>query len=141
MSGADLDALKDRLGISVFPLDAWYFDDEQCRRALLEHFQVASMEALGLGDYTLRCDRGRRAACGIFMETQKNQPVPDDPTAALYPQANIWCMDSSSRTESGADRDPAGKAETGFPSVGAGQDKDGHGCPDAADAMIEQPLH
>lgn len=70
MSGTDLDALKDRLGISVFPLDAAYFDDEQCRRALLEHFQVASMEALGLGITLWVCWRQARS-CGIFWIPRK----------------------------------------------------------------------
>ena len=39
MSGMDLDDLKDRLGITIYSLDSWYFDDAVCRQKLLEHFK------------------------------------------------------------------------------------------------------
>ena len=51
MSGIDADDLKNRLGICVFPLEAWYFDDALCRRTLKEHFHVNTLEALGIQDY------------------------------------------------------------------------------------------
>ncbi len=95
MSGTDLDALKDRLGISVFPLDAAYFDDEQCRRALLEHFQVASMEALGLGDYTL----GVLAAGALMrylLDTQKNS-LSQMTRLVPYSTGKYMMLDSSTR--------------------------------------------
>ena len=53
MSGMDLDDLKDRLGITIYSLDSWYFDDAVCRQKLLEHFKVASFAGLGLEDYDL----------------------------------------------------------------------------------------
>ena len=31
--------------------NAWYFDDEVCRKKLLEHFEVSSFAGLGLADY------------------------------------------------------------------------------------------
>ena len=40
MSGMNLDDLKNRLGITIYSLDAWYFDDALCRKTLMEHFQV-----------------------------------------------------------------------------------------------------
>ena len=95
MSGTDLDALKDRLGISVFPLDAAYFDDEQCRQALLEHFQVASMEALGLGDYTL----GVLAAGALMrylLDTQKNS-LSQMTRLVPYSTGKYMVLDSSTR--------------------------------------------
>ena len=95
MSGTDLDALKDRLGISVFPLDAAYFDDDQCRRALLEHFQVASMEALGLGDYTL----GVLAAGALMrylLDTQKNS-LSQMTRLVPYSTGKYMVLDSSTR--------------------------------------------
>lgn len=51
MSGMDMDELKDRLGITIYSLDAWYFDDEICKKTLKEHFKVSSLEGLGLTDY------------------------------------------------------------------------------------------
>ena len=70
MSGMDLEDLKDRLGIAIYSLDAWYFDDTMCNRVLKEHFKVGSLEGLGLADYNCGV-----IAAGALMqylyETQK----------------------------------------------------------------------
>ena len=79
----------------MFPLDAAYFDDEQCRRALLEHFQVASMEALGLGDYTL----GVLAAGALMrylLDTQKNS-LSQMTRLVPYSTGKYMVLDSSTR--------------------------------------------
>lgn len=71
MSGMDLDDLRNRLGIAVYSLDSWYFDDAICRKKLLEHFHVSSFAGLGLGDY----DCGIISAGALLqylLETQKN---------------------------------------------------------------------
>lgn len=47
MSGIDTDDLKDRLGICIFSLDTWHFDDDLCRRTLKEHFHVTNLEGWG----------------------------------------------------------------------------------------------
>ena len=70
VSGIDVDDIKERMGISVFPQEPYYFDDDMCRRILKEHFKVASMEALGVADYPV----GIVAAGALmqyFYETQK----------------------------------------------------------------------
>ncbi|MBE5948080.1 MAG: DNA mismatch repair protein MutS [Lachnospiraceae bacterium] len=70
MSGADIDDLKGRLGISVSALDSWYFDDELCKKALKEQFKVMSLDGLGIADY----DAGIIAAGSLMQylfETQK----------------------------------------------------------------------
>ena len=67
----DTDDLQNRLGICVFSLDSWYFDDELCRRTLKDHFHVGSLEGLGVGDY----DCGIIAAGALllyFFENQKS---------------------------------------------------------------------
>ena len=46
-----MDGMKDRLGITIYSLESWYFDDEVCRKKLLEHFEVSSFAGLGLADY------------------------------------------------------------------------------------------
>jgi len=70
VSGMDLDDLKNRMGITIYSLEAWYFDDELCKRALMGHFQVKTLEGLGLADFN----------CGVIasgalmqylLETQK----------------------------------------------------------------------
>ena len=50
--GADFSDLKDRLGISIFTQPDHYYDDENCRRILMEHFHVANLSGLGLADYS-----------------------------------------------------------------------------------------
>ena len=71
MSGMDLDGMKDRLGITIYSLDSWYFDDAVCRQKLLAHFKVSSFAGLGLADY----DCGVISAGALLqylLETQKN---------------------------------------------------------------------
>ena len=51
MSGMDLDLLKEKLGISIYALDSWYFDDAICTQTLKDHFHVSAMEGLGLSDF------------------------------------------------------------------------------------------
>ncbi len=71
MSGMDLDGMRDRLGITIYSLDSWYFDDAVCRQKLLEHFKVTSFAGLGLADY----DCGIISAGALLqylLETQKN---------------------------------------------------------------------
>lgn len=70
MSGMDLPHLREGLGIAVYALDAWYFDDALCERALKEHFHTGSLEALGLKDY--ECGMiGAGALLQYLKETQK----------------------------------------------------------------------
>lgn len=71
MSGVDIDDMKDRLGIVVSALDAWYFGDDLANETLLSHFHVQSLEGLGLADY----DCGVIASSALLKylyETQKN---------------------------------------------------------------------
>ncbi len=71
VSGVNIDALKNNLNVTLSPLEPWYFDDELCVRALKEHFHVATLDGLGLKDYTI----GVIAAGCIMqflMETQKS---------------------------------------------------------------------
>ena len=95
VSGLDLEELKHRLGVSVYTLDAWYFDDDLCRRTLMEHFQVKSLAGLGIGDY----DTGIIAAGAMFIylqETQKNSLL--HMTKIIpYAAEKFMLLDSSTR--------------------------------------------
>ncbi len=71
MSGADLDHLREGLGIVVYALDAWYFDDELCARTLKEHFHAASLEALGIKD----CECGMVGAGALLLYLQETQKI------------------------------------------------------------------
>lgn len=95
MSGMDLDDLKDRLGITIYSLDSWYFDDEVCRQKLLEHFKVASFAGLGLEDY----DCGIISAGALLQylyETQKNSLTQLTHITA-YTTGKYMMLDSSTR--------------------------------------------
>ena len=70
VSGIDIEAIKTIYNISLSPMEPWYFDDALCIRALMEHFDVGSLDGIGLKDYTI----GTIAAGSIMQflnETQK----------------------------------------------------------------------
>jgi DNA mismatch repair protein MutS len=71
VSGINIEAIKNIGNLTLSPLEPWYFDDELCIRALKEHFNVGTVDGLGLKDYTIGV-----IAAGCVMqflrETQKN---------------------------------------------------------------------
>ena len=95
VSGVNLEDLKNRLGIAIYALDAWYFDDQSCIKTLKEHFQVASLEALGVTDF----GSGMIAAGGLLQylyETQKNS-LSHLSNLTAYTTGKYMLLDSSSR--------------------------------------------
>lgn len=125
MSGIDVEDLKARLGITIYTLDDWYFDDELCRRALTEHFHTESTDGLGLGDFNC----GVIAAGALLqylIETQKTSISNLDAAHPVH-QRKIYGAGQLDQAQSGALRNAAGKAAEGLSSVGAGQDKNGDG--------------
>ncbi len=71
VSGINIEAIKSIGNLALSPLEPWYFDDELCVRALKEHFNVGTLDGLGLKDYTIGV-----IAAGCIMqflqETQKS---------------------------------------------------------------------
>ncbi len=95
MSGMDLEDLKDRLKIALYALDAWYFDDALCRKKLLEHFQVKTLDGLGLGD--LDCGMiSAGALLQYLLETQKNN-LAHMTHITRYTTGKYMMLDSSTR--------------------------------------------
>lgn len=95
MSGMDLEGMKDRLGITIYSLDAWYFDDAVCRQKLLDHFKVSSFAGLGLADY----DCGVISAGALLqylLETQKNN-LSNLTHITPYTSGKYMMLDSSTR--------------------------------------------
>ena len=95
MSGVELDDLKERLNLVMYPLESWYFDDELCKNTLLEHFHVKSLEGLGVVDF----------GCGVIAagallryltETQKTS-LAHITKLLPYVSGNYMIIDSSSR--------------------------------------------
>lgn len=95
MSGMNLDDLKERLGIAIYSLDSWYFDDALCRQTLMEHFKVKALDGLGLADY----DCGVIASGALLKyleETQKNS-LSHLSRLTSYTTGNFMLLDSSTR--------------------------------------------
>ena len=104
MSGMDLDLLKEKLGISIYALDSWYFDDELCRKALKEQFHTESLNGLGLEDYDVGLglsdfDSGIIAAGALLkylLETQKRD-LSHMTRLSVYTTGKYMLLDSSTR--------------------------------------------
>ncbi|MCC8139570.1 MAG: DNA mismatch repair protein MutS, partial [Lachnospiraceae bacterium] len=95
VSGVDLDDLKERLGISLYSLDNWYFDDELCRKEICEHFHVNSLEGLGVQDL----DCGVIAAGALLRYLTETQKTSLAHLSKLQPYVtgSYMLIDSSSR--------------------------------------------
>lgn len=95
MSGMDLEVLKEKLGITIYALDAWYFDDAICQSALKDQFHVSSLDGLGLKDY----DCGIIAAGALLrylLETQKRD-LSHITKLSVYSSGKYMLLDSSTR--------------------------------------------
>ncbi len=95
MSGIDLTAVNDKLGISMSALENWYFDEDSCIRRLLSHFKLNSLDGLGVKDYPT----GVIAAGALLTylyETQKSD-MSHIITLTPYTTGKYMLIDSSSR--------------------------------------------
>lgn len=95
VSGLDLEDLRQRLGVCVYTLDAWYFDDDLCGRTLMEHFHAKSMEELHVGSY----DTGAIAAGALFTYLRETQKTSMEHMTRIVPYAaeTFMVLDSSTR--------------------------------------------
>ena len=95
-AGVDLEDIRGRLGISVFTMDDWYFDDETCRKKLKEHFRVCSLAGLGLEDYGCGCI----AAGSLLLYLEETQKTDLSNLTAITPYTSrkyLMILDSSTR--------------------------------------------
>ena len=95
LSGIETEELQQKLRLSLYPLESWYFDDESCENLLKTHFQVDSLDGFGLKDYSL----GIIAAGSLLQylyETQKNQ-LSHMRVLQPYDISSYMVLDSSSR--------------------------------------------
>lgn len=95
VSGIDIDDMKNRLGITVYSLDSWYFEDDLCKKALVEHFKAASLQAIGLEDFDCGVI-GAGALLQYLYETQKTS-LSHLTTIQPYSTGKYMLIDSSSR--------------------------------------------
>ena len=95
VSGFDLEDLRGRLGITLYSLEAWYFDDDICQKVLLSQLKAQTLTAVSMEDFA-----GGVIAAGAVLnylhETQKtglehiNHITP-------YLVSKYMLLDSSSR--------------------------------------------
>ena len=95
LSGIEAEELQQKLQLSLYSLESWYFDDESCENLLRSHFQVDSLDGFGLKDYPL----GTIAAGALLQylyETQKNR-LSHMRVLQPYDISSYMVLDSSSR--------------------------------------------
>ncbi|MEZ3433099.1 MAG: DNA mismatch repair protein MutS [Lachnospiraceae bacterium] len=95
MSGMDIDDLKDRLGVTIYSLDSWYFDDAVCTQTLKEHFKVSAMEGLGLSDYD--CGVIASGALLIYLKETQKTSLSHMSRLTPYVTGKYMLLDSSTR--------------------------------------------
>ncbi len=95
VSGMDMEDLKGRLGISIYPLDAHVFDDNSCQECLKRHFKVKTLIGLGLEDFPI----GMLASGALLQYLYDTQKIPLNHLSHLYPYvtSKYMLLDSSTR--------------------------------------------
>lgn len=95
ISGIDIDDMKNRMGIVIYSLDAWYFSDETAQMTLKDHFKVRDLEGLGLADY----DSGVIAAGALLKYLYETQKTTLSNLVAIHPYTTgkFMIIDSSTR--------------------------------------------
>ena len=95
VKGIDFEDWKERYSVCVFVLDNGYFQEEECRRILLEHFKVETLKDLSLDGY----HTGWLAAGALFCYLIQTQKTGLDQMTSLHPYEaeRFMVIDSFSR--------------------------------------------
>ncbi|RKI92738.1 DNA mismatch repair protein MutS [Parablautia intestinalis] len=95
MSGIDMEDLKGRLHIAVYTPGAHFFDEDRCRKSLLKHFHVTTLQGMGIEDFP----SGLIAAGALMLYLTDTQKITLDHFTHLYPYltSKYMLLDSSTR--------------------------------------------
>ena len=95
VSGFNVEDLKTRLHIAVYPLAAHYFDEEICQKTLMKHFHVNSLAGLGIQDFPT----GMIAAGVLLQYLYETQKTSLSHFTHLYPYltSKYMLLDTSTR--------------------------------------------
>lgn len=95
VSGFNVEDLKTRLHIAVYPLAAHYFDEEICKKTLMKHFHVTSLAGLGIQDFPT----GMIAAGVLLQYLYETQKTSLSHFTHLYPYltSKYMLLDTSTR--------------------------------------------
>lgn len=95
VSGVDLSDLKNRLNMVIYPMEPYYFDEDRCRKSLLKHFHVTTLQGMGIEDFP----SGMIAAGAVMQYLTDTQKIPLSHFTHLYPYltSRYMLLDSSTR--------------------------------------------
>ncbi len=95
VSGYDIDDLKNRLNVSVYSLAPHYFDEDGCKKLLMKHFGVNSLQGLGIEDFPV----GLIAAGALLQYLYEMQKTSLSHFTHIYPYltSKYMLLDSSTR--------------------------------------------
>ena len=95
VSGIDIEDLKGRLHIAVYPLEPHFFDEDRCRKSLLKHFHVTTLQGMGIEDFP----SGLIAAGSLMLYLTDTQKTSLAHFTHLYPYltSRYMLLDSSTR--------------------------------------------
>ncbi|MCR4778340.1 MAG: DNA mismatch repair protein MutS [Lachnospiraceae bacterium] len=95
ISGILSDEMKEKMHITLSSLEKKYCNDETCKKVLLDHFNIHSLEGLGLSDYSVGI-----IACGMtimyLLDTQKCE-LSNIIGITPYTSGKYMILDSSTR--------------------------------------------
>jgi len=95
VSGMDIEELREKNNIAVYSLESWYFDDDICKKILMEHFKVNSLKGLGMEEFP----SGLIAAGSLLQylyQTQKSS-LNHFTKISPYHSGRYMLLDSSTR--------------------------------------------
>ncbi|MBQ9927801.1 MAG: DNA mismatch repair protein MutS [Lachnospiraceae bacterium] len=95
VSGLDIQDLRNRLSITVYSLEPHFFDDDRCRKCLLKHFHVTTLQGMGIEDFPA----GLIAAGALMQYLYDTQKSSLSHFTHLYPYltSKYMLLDSSTR--------------------------------------------
>lgn len=95
MSEIDTDDLKNRLKMTIYTLEPWYFDEDGCKKCLIDHFKVSTLAGLGIEDFPTGVISSG-AVMNYLLETQKTQ-LSHITHITPYLASKFMLIDSSTR--------------------------------------------
>lgn len=95
LSGIDIEDLKGRMHVAIYPLEPHFFDEERGRKSLLKHFHVTTLMGMGIEDFP----SGLIAAGGLMQYLMDTQKTSLEHITHLYPYltSKYMLLDSSTR--------------------------------------------
>ncbi|SCX93082.1 DNA mismatch repair protein MutS [Lachnospiraceae bacterium XPB1003] len=95
LSCSFLEKLKNENNIAVSTLGSWYFDSDDCKKALLSHFKVSSITALGIDMFSA----GTISAGALMQYLYETQKIPLTHITHILPYtgSRYMLLDSATR--------------------------------------------